>query len=66
MDELDLFDMEMFGRKRRTCIKEKTCIRCGMKLDGFLDEQSLYDYGATGLCQMCQTLLFSIPAKGEG
>jgi len=51
-------NMHIYGRTRKSAVETETCIRCGLKCHGFIDDESAEDYSATGLCQRCQDGLF--------
>ena len=46
------------GRDREQTIRDDLCIRCGMEARTFRDGLSVKEYSISGLCQLCQDVVF--------
>lgn len=62
IEEANLY---LYGRTKKSAVETETCIRCGLKCRGFIDDESAEDYAATGFCQHCQERIFSLRAVDD-
>ena len=55
---LERIGEKVFGRSRKRCLEEQTCVVCGYAASEFRDEASAKEYSISRMCQPCQDFTF--------
>ena len=60
---LDKTAVANFGRSRTESLNQRSCVTCGKSANEFRDKLSVKEYGISGMCQVCQDIVFAKPEE---